>query len=81
MILHVLCFVLNLQNLVCILHLWHISVWPSHVSSMRLLSVAGAPSCSSVSCVQSLSHVCLFVTPWTVASKATLSMEISKQKY
>ena len=72
MILHVHCFVLNLQNLVCILHLWHVSVWPSHVSSMWLLSV---------SCAQSLSHVCLFVTPWTVASKATLSMEFSKQEY
>ena len=30
---------------------------------------------------QSLSHVRLFVTPWTVAHQAPLSMEFSKQEY
>ena len=31
--------------------------------------------------VKSLSHVQLFVTPWTVAHQAPLTMEFSKQKY
>ena len=30
---------------------------------------------------RSLSHVCLLVTPWTVASQAPLPMEISRQEY
>ena len=30
---------------------------------------------------QLLSHVQLFVTPWTVAHQAPLSMEISRQEY
>ena len=32
-------------------------------------------------CAQSLSHVWLFVTPWTVAHQAPLSMEFSRQEY
>ena len=32
-------------------------------------------------CAQSLSHVQLFVTPWTVAHQAPLSMEFSRQEY
>ena len=31
--------------------------------------------------VQSLSHVQLFVTPWTVARQAPLSMEFPRQEY
>ena len=31
--------------------------------------------------VKSLSHVQLFVTPWTVASQAPQSMEFSRQEY
>ena len=31
-------------------------------------------------CVQSFSHVQLFVTPWTVACHAPLSMEFSRQE-
>ena len=31
--------------------------------------------------VQSLSHIRLFVTPWTVAHQVPLSMEFSKQEY
>ena len=30
---------------------------------------------------KSLSHVRLFVTPWTVAHQASLSMEFSRQEY
>ena len=36
--------------------------------------------CVSV-CVKSLSHVWLFVTPWTIAHQAPLPMEFSKQEY
>ena len=32
-------------------------------------------------CVCALSHVQLFTTPWTVASKAPLSMKFSRQEY
>ena len=32
-------------------------------------------------CPQSLSHVWLFATPWTIAHQATLSMEFSRQGY
>ena len=32
-------------------------------------------------CAQSLGHVLLFVTPWTVAHQAPLSMEFSRQEY
>ena len=28
-----------------------------------------------------LSHILLFMTPWTVASQASLSMEFSRQEY
>ena len=30
---------------------------------------------------QSLSHVLLFVTPWTIACQALLSIELSRQEY
>ena len=32
-------------------------------------------------CVYMLSHVQLFVTPWTVSCQAPLSMEFSRQEY
>ena len=32
-------------------------------------------------CPQSLSHIQLFVTPWTVAHQAPLSMGFSRQEY
>ena len=31
--------------------------------------------------VKSLNHICLFVTPWIVASQALLSMRFPKQGY
>ena len=31
--------------------------------------------------VKSLSHVCVFVTPWTVAYQAPLHMGFSRQEY
>ena len=49
-------------------HLWpiHVDVWPK-------------PSqyCKVIGYVQSLSHVWLFATPWTVVHEATLSLIIS----
>ena len=36
--------------------------------------------CLSV-CVKSLSHVWLFVTPWTIARQAPLPLEFSRQEY
>ena len=32
-------------------------------------------------CAQTLNHVQLFVSPWTVVHQASLSMEFSRQKY
>ena len=34
-----------------------------------------------MSCVQSLRHVQLFETPWTIACQAPLSMGFSRQEY
>ena len=36
---------------------------------------------SSCMCAQSLSHVLLFATPWTVDHKAPLSMGLPRQEY
>ena len=36
---------------------------------------------SSISELESLSHVRVFATPWTVAYQALLSMEFSRQEY
>ena len=46
-----------------------------------LLSVYEASWVNSSVCVQSLSHVFLFVAPWTIAHQASLSMEFSRQEY
>ena len=42
-----------------------------HLSMVRVPTV----------CAQSLSHIQLFLTPWTVAHQAPLSMEFSRQEY
>ena len=39
------------------------------------------PLCPELCCAQSLSRIHLFVTPWTVACQATLSLGFSRQKY
>ena len=45
------------------------------------MTVGPVPLRASVPmCAQSLSHVQLFVTPWTVASQVPLSMGFSRQK-
>ena len=36
---------------------------------------------SACLCAQLLSYVQLFVTPWTIAHQATLSMKFSRQEY
>ena len=38
-------------------------------------------NCCIVCCAQLLSHVQLFVTPWTVAPQAPLSIRFSRQEY
>ena len=45
------------------------------VCSLRLLTDLGYNICQSLRCVQ------FFVTPWTVARQAPLSMEFSRQEY
>ena len=42
-----------------------------HLSMVRVPTV----------CAQSLSHIQLFLTPWTIAHQAPLSMEFSRQEY
>ena len=63
------------------------SMWPKmgqeEVRTQPLHAVAEETSydeCCDV-CDWSLSHVRLFVTPWTVARQAPLSMEFSRQEY
>ena len=41
----------------------------------------GPESCKERKKVKSLSHVLLFVTPWTVAYQTPLSMGFSRQEY
>ena len=68
------------------------NIWPS--SQLKCLQVQNQihpPGLSSLAskvvvwsilcCAKSLSHVWLFVTLWTVACQAPLSMEISRQEY
>ena len=60
-----------LWSFLCILYLEHISVWPSHISSA--IWPNGYCTGQDVNvCV--LSHVQLFVTPWTVDCQIPLSM-------
>jgi len=55
---------------------------PSFSSRIILfVSVYAASWVNSSVCVQSLSHVFLFVAPWTIAHQASLSMEFSRQEY
>ena len=60
------------------LHCWHLGsdapLWDGAV-----LGTARPQETSDV-CAQSLNHVWLFTTPWTVARQAPLSMEFSKQE-
>ena len=55
------------------------SVWSSAKTELFLLPLA-APE-GSLCVYVSLSRVWLFVTPWTVAHQAPLSMEFSRQEY
>ena len=47
--------------------MYYISVYPQHCTVFDIYCV--------------LSHVQFFVTPWTVACQAPLSMELSRQEY
>ena len=63
--------------------------WESGISRCKLVytewinnsSYCTAQGAISSALLQSFSHVQLFVTPWTVASWAPLSMEFSRQEY
>ena len=51
---------------------------PTHLITLR----AALSSCQHhIRWYQSLSHVQMFVTPWTVAHQAPLSIEFSRQEY
>ena len=65
----------------------HLTVWPCHEVCTAVLEIfieRGAhrplPAVPK-SIVKSLSRVWLFVTPWTVAHQAPLSMEFSREEY
>ena len=55
------------------LNYWHKTQTLKHIIILRILMIAKK--------VKLLSHVCLFVTPWTVAYKAPLSKGFSRQEY
>ena len=61
------------------------SVWPTSFSVIIFRSIHVAAkviiSFFFFSSVQSLSHVQLFVTPWTAACQAPLSMGVPRQEY
>ena len=57
---------------------YRISFHLSVSSSLSFVSVLG---CTGLLCAQSLSRVRLFVTPWTVACQAPLSMGFPRQEY
>ena len=54
--------------------------WILHVCVCVCLPVC-VPHLSLTLTLKSLSHIRLFVTPWTVAYQAPLSMEFSRQEY
>ena len=60
-------------HLLCLLH-WQVDFFLP-------LSHMGSRQGGELVCAQSFSHVWLFVTPWTVAHQAPLSMEFSGQEY
>ena len=59
----------------------HLLLPPSHTSFYtKCLLRLCSDGCVCV-CAQSVSHVQLFSTPWTVSHEAPLSMEFSRQEY
>ena len=59
----------------------HDSVNVPGVLNYRYLNTVTVVNIMSVLCAESLSHVQLFATPWTVAHQAPLSMGFSRQEY
>ena len=57
-----------------------LSIIPSHCRLVCFLTHSVPKPCTKVK-MKSLSHVWLFVTPWTVAYQAPWSMEFSRQEY
>jgi len=74
-IFNILIFLVSLQNPLCNLQL---SLYTFQVLTSHLWLVATLPLRSVA---QSLSHVWLFATPWTVACQAPLSMKFSRWEY
>ena len=58
-----------------------ILLWLLLVISPEVLQACNSPFCFLCMCAQLLSHVWLFVTPWTAARQVLLSMEFSRQEY
>ena len=60
----------------------HVEHWrDTTYTSCLFYYVFWAPLNNMCMCAQLLSHVWLFVTPWTVNHKAPLSIEFSRQEY
>ena len=57
----------------------HFGVQQPHFQQNQFLVWCLVVSCTQ--CVQSLSYVQLFATPWTVAHQTPLSLEFSRQEY
>ena len=58
-----------------------IGLWPSCILLFIIALIVNVCIFSSYKCAQLLSHVQLFVAPWTVAHQAPLSMGFPRQKY
>ena len=58
----------------------YVYVWLIHFAVQQKLTQPCRSTMCVFVCVQSLSHVWLFVTPWTVARQAPLSMGFPRQE-
>ena len=75
------------SSVACILK-YHFPLLPSHGPwlplqhlTCKFISHSSPSQIYFTLCVQSFSHVWLFVTSWTLAHQAPLSMEFSRQEY
>ena len=72
---------MHIQKAITTVCLWMVMIYYIlDIKSVILLAVKKSNTLKKVVCL-SLSRVRLFATPWTVARQATLSMEMSRQKY
>ena len=54
---------------------------PRSPAKLKLHIFANCPRMLLCACMRVLSHIRLFVTPWTLACQASLSVEFSRQEY